>query len=1105
MATEDHNQENGLWYKDAIIYEVHVKSFYDSNGDGIGDLQGLIEKLDYLKDLGVTAVWLLPFYPSPLKDDGYDITDYFDIHPDYGDLKTFRRFLKEAHLRDLKVITEMVLNHTSDRHPWFQKARKSKPGSVWRNFYVWSDTPDKYRETRVIFKDFETSNWAWDPVARSYYWHRFYSHQPDLNFDNPHVQRAMIRVIDFWLRMGVDGIRLDAVPYLYEREGTNCENLPETHGFLVKLRSYIDSKFKNKMLLAESNQWPEDAAAYFGKGDECHMAFHFPLMPRMFMAIEMEDRFPITNIMDQTPQIPASCQWALFLRNHDELTLEMVTDEERDYMYRVYATDPRTKINLGIRRRLAPLLGNNRRKIELMFLLLFSLPGTPVVYYGDEIGMGDNYYLGDRNGVRTPMQWNPDLNAGFSFANPQELYLPVIIDPQYHYGALNVANQERDSSSLLWWMKQMISLRKRLKAFGRGDMKILFPSNSKVMAFIRHYEEETILIIANLSKYPQQTEIDLSEYAGSLPEELLSRSRFHEIEKSPYTITFGPYYYYTFLLVQKEEQVCATKNDNLSLIEMGKWSRLADEKTREKLEDILLSYLQCLGLSGEDGRELRSVQILESTPISASSHSHLLFLKIYYAEGPAALYLLPLSFASGDRAETLQNQLPQSLIARINIDDEKVIAYDGTYDDELRGALLSLILLGKKIRDSRGNLVFYSSKPSCRVDEINDLTSKLLKSGKSTVHVQFKDLFIMKLYKLIDTGGNYEIEMTRFLTEKGFHNILPFCGAIEYRHPKAERLPIGMLQRFVPHEGDAWNYTLDEAGRYFERVLAKKQGIQEPPKAPESLLKIEPENIPPLIKELLGGIYPEMVQLLGTRTGEMHLALASSEDPDFVPVPFTAFHQQSLYQSMRVSVDRTFFSLGRHMKDMPEDVKGLASKVFARETEIQGQMKMMTQRKLNSSRIRIHGDYQLDQLLYTGKDFIIYGFDHDQEHALIDRRLKRSPLVDVSSLIMSFHSAASTALFKHASARKEDLPLLEPWKELWFKYVSGIFISAYIKTVKDTGLLPAEEKELEAMFNAFLMERAVFDLGKSLVKPGSLMIPLQGIIYLLAFIKKGNA
>ncbi len=1105
MAIEDHIQEDGLWYKDAIIYEVHVKSFYDSNGDGIGDLQGLIEKLDYLKDLGVTAVWLLPFYPSPLKDDGYDITDYLDIHPDYGDLKTFRRFLKEAHLRGLKVITEMVLNHTSDRHPWFQKARKSKPGSVWRNFYVWSDTPDKYRETRVIFKDFETSNWAWDPVARSYYWHRFYSHQPDLNFDNPHVQRAMIRVIDFWLRMGVDGIRLDAVPYLYEREGTNCENLPETHGFLVKLRSYIDSKFKNKMLLAESNQWPEDAAAYFGKGDECHMAFHFPLMPRMFMAIEMEDRFPITNIMDQTPQIPASCQWALFLRNHDELTLEMVTDEERDYMYRVYATDPRTKINLGIRRRLAPLLGNNRRKIELMFLLLFSLPGTPVVYYGDEIGMGDNYYLGDRNGVRTPMQWNPDLNAGFSFANPQELYLPVIIDPQYHYGALNVANQERDSSSLLWWMKQMISLRKRLKAFGRGDMKILFPSNSKVMAFIRHYEEETILIIANLSKYPQQTEIDLSEYAGSLPEELLSRSRFHEIEKSPYTITFGPYYYYTFLLVQKKEQVCATKNDNLSLIEMGKWSRLADEKTREKLEDILLSYLQCMGLSGEDGRELRSVQILESTPISASSHSHLLFLKIYYAEGPAALYLLPLSFASGDRAETLKNRLPQSLIARINIDDENVIAYDGTYDDELRGALLSLILRGKKIRDSRGNLVFYSSKPSCRVDEINDLTSKLLKSGKSTVHVQFKDLFIMKLYKLIDTGGNYEIEMTRFLTEKGFRNILPFCGAIEYRHPKTERLPIGMLQRFVPHEGDAWNYSLDEAGRYFERVLAKKQGIQEPPKAPESLLKIEPENIPPLIKEMLGGIYLEMVQLLGMRTGEMHLALASSEDPDFAPVPFTAFHQQSLYQSMRVSVDRTFFSLGRHMKDMPEDVKGLASKVFARETEIQGQMKMMTQRKLNSSRIRIHGDYQLDQLLYTGKDFIIYGFDHDQEHALIDRRLKRSPLVDVSSLIMSFHSAASTALFKHASARKEDLPLLEPWKELWFKYVSGIFISAYIKTVKDTGLLPTEEKELEAMFNAFLMERAVFDLGKSLAKPGSLIIPLQGIIYLLAFIKKGNA
>ncbi|MEM2144075.1 MAG: maltose alpha-D-glucosyltransferase, partial [Candidatus Jordarchaeaceae archaeon] len=407
-------QEDSFWYKDAIIYEVHVKSFFDSSGDGIGDFRGLIEKLDYLESLGITAIWLLPFYPSPLKDDGYDISDYFEIHPNYGTLNDFKEFLREAHKRGIRVIIELILNHTSDQHLWFQRSRRAKPGSPWRDFYVWSETQEKYKEARIIFKDFENSNWAWDPVAKAYYWHRFYSHQPDLNYDNPRVHEAIFHVIDFWLEMGVDGLRLDAIPYLYEREGTNCENLPETFEFLEKLRTHIDSKFKNRILLAEANQWPEDAVAYFGEGNRCHMAFHFPLMPRFFMAVQMEDRFPIIDIIEQTPLIPESCQWTLFLRNHDELTLEMVTDEERDYMFRIYASDPKARINLGIRRRLAPLLDNDRRKIELMNVLLFSFPGTPIIYYGDEIGMGDNYYLGDRNGVRTPMQWSPDRNAGFS-------------------------------------------------------------------------------------------------------------------------------------------------------------------------------------------------------------------------------------------------------------------------------------------------------------------------------------------------------------------------------------------------------------------------------------------------------------------------------------------------------------------------------------------------------------------------------------------------------------------------------------------------------------------------------------------------------------------
>jgi len=518
---ESQTSVDPLWYKDAIIYELHVKTFCDSDGDGMGDFRGLMEKLDYLQELGITAIWLLPFYPSPLRDDGYDIADYFDVNPNFGTLDDFRVFLDAAHQRNLRVITELVINHTSDQNPWFQKSRRAVAAAAagdaratgvnaagynagdlaYKDFYVWSDTPEKYGDARIIFKDFETSNWAWDPVAKAYYWHRFYSHQPDLNFDNPAVHEAVKKVCDFWLSMGVDGLRLDAVPYLYEREDTNCENLAETHEFLRDLRAHVDAKFPNRMLLSEANQWPEDAAAYFGKGDETHMSFHFPLMPRMFMSLQMEDRFPIIDIMEQTPAIPENCQWAMFLRNHDELTLEMVTDEERDYMYRVYATDPHARINLGIRRRLGPLLANNRRKIELLNTLLFSMPGTPIIYYGDEIGMGDNFYLGDRNGCRTPMQWSPDRNAGFSRANPQQLYLPVTIDPEYHYEAVNVENQQKNLSSLLWWTRRVIAMRRNFKAFSRGALEFLHPDNPKVLAFLRRWENETIIVVANLSRF----------------------------------------------------------------------------------------------------------------------------------------------------------------------------------------------------------------------------------------------------------------------------------------------------------------------------------------------------------------------------------------------------------------------------------------------------------------------------------------------------------------------------------------------------------------------------------------------------------------------------
>src|SRR5881397_3641915 len=627
-----------LWYKDAIIYELHVKTFCDSDGDGMGDFRGLINKLDYLQELGITAIWLLPFYPSPLRDDGYDIADYFDVNPNYGTLDDFRAFLDGAHERGLRVITELVINHTSDQNPWFQKSRRAPPGSPEREVYVWSDTPEKYKDARIIFKDFETSNWSWDPIAKAYYWHRFYSHQPDLNFDNPAVHDLVEQVCDFWLNLGVDGLRLDAIPYLYEREGTNCENLPETHTYLKKLRAHIDAHFSGRMLLAEANQWPEDAVAYFGNGDESHMNFHFPLMPRMFMALQMEDRFPIIDILEQTPPIPDNCQWAMFLRNHDELTLEMVTDEERDYMYRVYATDPHARINLGIRRRLAPLLANSRRKIELLNTLLLSMPGTPIIYYGDEIGMGDNFYLGDRNGCRTPMQWSPDRNAGFSRANPQQLYLPVTIDPEYHYEAVNVENQQKNLSSLLWWTRRVIAMRKNFKAFSRGSLEFLYPDNAKVLAFLRRWENETIVVVANLSRFAQSAELDLSRFAGCVPMEVFSRNLFRRITKSHYVVTLGPHAYYWFALQAPSDARRASKKRVVPTLKApAKLEILLHDSQRDQLErEILPTYVRNCRWFGSKARTFRHLKVIEQLAISPDRDgARLLFVEVNYLDAPA--------------------------------------------------------------------------------------------------------------------------------------------------------------------------------------------------------------------------------------------------------------------------------------------------------------------------------------------------------------------------------------------------------------------------------------------------------------------------------------
>src|SRR5919112_1256154 len=614
------------WYRDAIIYQLHVKSFFDSNDDGVGDFEGVTAKLDYIKDLGVSAVWVLPFYPSPLRDDGYDIADYTNVHPDYGTLDDFRAFVAEAHRRGLKVITELVINHTSDQHPWFQRARRAPPGSPERDFYVWSDDDKKLAGTRIIFTDTESSNWAWDPVAGQYYWHRFFSHQPDLNHNNPRVVEAVIEVMRFWMDMGVDGMRLDAIPYLCVREGTNNESLPETHAVLKRMRAAMDAEYTGRMFLAEANQWPEDVREYFGDGDECHMAYHFPLMPRIFMSVALEDRYPVAEIMRQTPDIPENCQWAIFLRNHDELTLEMVTDRERDYMYRFYAADPRARINLGIRRRLAPLMENDIDTIKLMNSLLLSMPGSPILYYGDEIGMGDNIFLGDRNGVRTPMQWSPDRNAGFSRADPQRLYLPPIMDPVYGYEAVNVEAQAREPGSLLNWMRRMLAVRKTSRAFGRGKLTFLRPGNRKILAYLRELGDEAILCVANVGRSAQPVELDLSRFKGRVPLELLGRTPFPPIGDLPYMLTLPAHGFYWFRLTTDapvpswhEERIAPEDLPILILFDgwtsffrdrVVPWRIAMADKTRTQLEEqVLPRYLRSQRWYAAKGEAIKGVRL----------------------------------------------------------------------------------------------------------------------------------------------------------------------------------------------------------------------------------------------------------------------------------------------------------------------------------------------------------------------------------------------------------------------------------------------------------------------------------------------------------------
>ena len=1083
------------WYRDAVIYQVHVRAFRDSDGDGIGDIQGLTEKLDYLQDLGVTAIWLLPFYPSPLKDDGYDIADYTDVNPSYGTLQDFRTFLREAHKRGLRVITELVLNHTSDQHPWFQRARKARPGSRARDFYVWSNTVNRYTDARIIFKDFERSNWTWDPDAGAYYWHRFYSHQPDLNFDNPTVHKATFAALDFWLRMGVDGLRLDAVPYLYEREGTNCENLPETHAFLRELRRRVDEKYPDRMLLAEANQWPEDAVAYFGDGDECHMAFHFPVMPRLFMALQMEDRFPIIDILQQTPAIPEKCQWATFLRNHDELTLEMVTDEDRDYMYRVYASDPQARINLGIRRRLAPLMGNNRRRIELMNALLFSLPGTPIVYYGDEIAMGDNIYLGDRNGVRTPMQWSPDRNAGFSYANPQRLYAPIIIDPEYHYEALNVEAQQNNPHSLLWWMKHLIDLRKQYRALGRGSLRFLSPENPRVLAFVRQWGDERILIVANLSRFAQAVVLDLAEFQGTVPIEMFGRTPFPTIGSAPYSVTLSPHAFYWFLLPMESAKTPRRTPGAAPAVSFeGTWQELVQGAGQERLEAVLPSYFRGARWFRSKARELASVAITEVIPVPVGDEEMLMTLvETRFLDGDAELYVIPFAFAEGDRAREVSANAPGSIVAFIS---EGGLLYDAAGDEAFANAMVEGIGRRRRWRMPRSELIASRTGAFTELHPHGGpLRASPIRTEQTNSSVNLGDRLIFKLFRKVDPGLNPDLEIGRHLTDEARFPAAPLlAGGLELRTRGREPVTLGVLHQFVPSEGDAWHWTLNVLSQYFERALVANAPPTEADLGPASIVA-RAQMEPPAILTDMAAAYLSQVKLLGRRTAELHHAmLGEADNAAFATEPFTALYRRSLYQSLRTLTRSTFDLLRRRLPGLPERARDDARAVLALEDALLRQARAVLERRLNSVRIRIHGDYHLGQVLHTGKDFVILDFEGEPSRSLSERRFRRSSLRDVAGMLRSFEYAAAYAL-RHGPLRAEDVPVALPWARLWARWTSATFLRGYLDAAGSAPFIPEDPAELGPFLDFYILDKTIYELRYELNnRPDWIDIPLRSIL-----------
>ncbi len=1089
-----------LWYKDAVIYEIHVKSFCDSDADGIGDFPGLISKLDYLKDLGVTALWLLPFYPSPLRDDGYDIADYYGVHPAYGTLKDFKDFLKEAHSRGMRVITELVLNHTSDKNEWFQRARTSPPGSKQRDFYVWSDTPDKYPDARIIFKDFETSNWAWDPVAKAYYWHRFYSHQPDLNFDSKEVQKAVFEVIDFWLALGVDGLRLDAVPYLYQREGTNCENLPETHEFLKKLRAHVDSKFKNRMLLAEANQWSEEAVKYFGDGDECNMAFNFPVMPRMFMSIQLEDRFPLADILDGAESIPDSSQWALFLRNHDELTLEMVTDEERDLMYRFYAKDNRARINLGIRRRLAPLLWNNQRKIEVMNMLLFSMPGTPVIYYGDEICMGDNFYLGDRDGVRTPMQWSSRRNAGFSEANPQKLFLPVIIDPDYSYETVNVENQEKNLSSMLWWMKRVIAMRKKFKAFGRGSMKQVECANSKVFAFVREFEEQKILVVINLSRFSQSALLGLENYTGFVPEEVFSHNSFPKISADKYSFTLGPYGYFWFELKPDQSVLVSDAGEETAVMETEAGFRGALNAAAEEwlVKNALKKYMIKSRWFRGKSRVVRRLSLIENIRVpEGEEEGAILFIEVVYAEGQPENYILPLFFAWESEAEQIVFNFPAAVIAKVHSPGRHGIMYDGIFSRHLHTKLFSLMKNRGRLKGRYGEVLAEVSRDFEREYAPDEAVFPSYSVGgdQTNTSVLYNGKSVLKFIRALEQGINTEVEIARALTtEADYNSSPPYQAHILYKkYGGNEAYSVSVLQGFVKNEGDGWKYALEHVGKFYERVISRKEELE---KSAAESGSSGPSSVPEEeFRSLTGEFFVNMTETLARRTAQMHKALASvANDAAFTPEKMSLLYQRGMFQSMKNGLNAAFRAVDKSIHLLKPEQKEEVKKIYELRDRALSKMKAVADKKFDVSRIRIHGDYHLGQVLFTGNDFMIIDFEGEPARPISERRLKRSPLRDVAGMMRSFHYVAYASLLRHPAIRPEDAEKLSEWAEKWYEYTASVFKKTYLKEAEGAVFIPVSEAETDIMLEAYLVDKALYEIRyEADNRPDWLVIPIKGL------------